>query len=408
MFDWYREFSSRERKTLWACFSGWALDNLDFHILLLVLPTIITVLGLTKTEAGMLGSVTLISSAVGGWVIGAISDRFGRVRTLQLTVIWFAIFTFLCGLAQNFPQLVAFRALQGFGFGGEWGAGAVLVAETIKSQHRGKAMGSLQSAAAVGWGAAVILFSIIYLYFPPEYAWRVLFMIGLLPALLVLFLRRYIKEPPRPTKGKITTPRFHLTMIFHRHIWRMTLLGMLVAAGGHGAAHAMLTWWPTYLHNDRHLSVLAASLYMGVMILGSWSGSMLSAWLQDHIGRRKTVAFFALFGMVLVPNVMFLPIPPHLMLLAGYPLGLAIAGIPGCLGALLNELYPANIRGTGVGFCYNVSRILAAILPSLIGVMSESMELGYAIGINTFIAYLLAVVAVYFLPETKGKVLQVR
>ncbi|MDI9349591.1 MAG: MFS transporter [Candidatus Symbiobacter sp.] len=404
MIAWYREFSPAARKNYWGCYAGWSLDNLDFHIFLLAIPALIAALGISKTEAGMLGSVTLIASALGGWVIGAISDRYGRVRTLKLTIIWFAFFTFLCGLAQNFPQLAVLRAMQGFGFGGEWGAGAVLVAESIKSQHRGKVMGSLQSGAAVGWAVALILATGLFLLVPPDYAWRVLFMVGLLPALLVIFMRRHLSEPPRnPPHCPTTTKPGQFTAIFHPGIRRKTLLGLLVAAGGHGAAHAVLTWWPTFLHSERHLSVLAAAGYMGVMIAGSLSGSMISAALQDRLGRRHTIMLFAGFGMVLVPSVMFLPIPPSVMLFLGFPLGVAIAGIVGCLGALLNELYPTALRGTGVGFCYNCSRILAAILPSLVGFMSESMPLGHAIGIDAALAYLLALVAVWFLPETKGK-----
>src|SRR5438477_7641536 len=184
MFHWYREITPTERKTFWGCFSGWALDALDVQMFSLAIPALIAAFSLNKAEAGLISGVTLVASALGGWVMGAASDRIGRVRALQLTIVWFSLFTLLSAFAQTFPQLLVLKAMQGFGFGGEWAAGAVLMAETIRSENRGKAMGAVQSAWAVGWGGAVLLYTAIFSLLPPETAWRVMFGVGLLPAFL--------------------------------------------------------------------------------------------------------------------------------------------------------------------------------------------------------------------------------
>src|SRR5262249_59224002 len=129
----------------------------------------------------LIGTSTLLASAFGGWFAGALSDRFGRVRTLQITIAWFAIFTFLCGFAQNPTQLLIFRATMGFGFGGEWAAAAVLIGEVIRSEHRGKAVGAMQSGWAIGWGVGGILGTILFSVLPPENAWPALFLVWFTP-----------------------------------------------------------------------------------------------------------------------------------------------------------------------------------------------------------------------------------
>src|SRR5213082_1000258 len=190
-----RDMNAPERHTFWACASGWALDGMDFQIYPLVVGTIITLWKVDPGTAGLAGTVTLLSSAVGGWLGGYLADRIGRVRTLQFTILWFSFFSLICAVAQNFDQLLIARALLGLGFGGEWAAGAVLMGEAIRPQYRGRAVGSVQSGCAVGWGLAVLSQAILFSYLPAESAWRWMFAIGALPAVLVFFLRRYVEEP---------------------------------------------------------------------------------------------------------------------------------------------------------------------------------------------------------------------
>lgn len=403
MFNWYRQVSAQERKTFWACFSGWGLDALDVQMFTLAIPALIAAFSLDKTQAGMISGATLVASALGGWVTGAISDRLGRVRTLQLTILWFSVFTFLCSFAQTFPQLIVLKALQGFGFGGEWAAGAVLMAETVRSEHRGKAMGTVQSAWAVGWGAAVILYTVLFSWLTPDLAWRVMFMLGLLPALLVVYVRRSIKEPAKAVAAVVAADKVPLIGIFSPKLLRITLIGSLLGMGAHGGYYALMTWLPTYLKTERHLSVLSTGGYLAVIIAAFWLGCIASAQLLDRIGRRRNVALFAVCSTVTVLIYLLVPLGNTAMLFLGFPLGFFAAGIPASLGALFNELYPASIRGAGVGFCYNFGRIASAGFPVLVGYMSKSMPLGEAIGIDAAIAYGVVVLTVLMLPETMGK-----
>src|SRR6201999_1047326 len=190
MANWYSESSPLERRTFWASFGGWALDALDVQMFSLAIPALIAAFHITKADAGLLGSITLFFGAFGGWVGGALGDRFGRVRALQITIATFAIATFASAFAMSYSQLVVLKAIQGIGFGAEWACGAVLMAEIIRPEHRGKALGAVQSAWAVGWGAAVLLSSVVFTHAPPDIAWRVLFAVGLIPALLILYIRR--------------------------------------------------------------------------------------------------------------------------------------------------------------------------------------------------------------------------
>ena len=402
--NWYRDVSTAEKRTLWGCFAGWALDGVDTQLFSLVIPTLLVTWGIGKGQAGLIGGATLVAGALGGLLAGWLSDRYGRVRALQITVIWFSLFTFLSAFAQNFEQLLVLKALQGLGFGGEWTAGAVLLSETIRAQHRGKAMGIVQSAWGFGWAGAVLLYTVTFTWISPEWAWRVLFAIGAVPALLVLYVRRSITEPPRaPAPRHSEQARAAATHIFDRSVIRTTIVGALIGVGAHGGYHAITTWLPTYLKTERHLSVLGTGAYLTVMITAFIAGCFVSAWLQDRIGRRRNVILFAVCCAATVNLYTFLPMSNTAMLILSFPLGLFAAGIPATLGALFNELYPQGIRGTGVGFCYNFGRIVSAGFPVLVGHMGNSMPLGSALGIDAGIAYGLVVVAALMLPETKGR-----
>jgi len=407
--NWYREISTAEKRTLWGCFAGWALDGVDTQIFSLVIPALIATWGIGKGQAGLIGGATLVAGALGGLFAGVLSDRIGRVKALQITVLWFSLFTFLSAFAQNFEQLLALKSLQGLGFGGEWTAGAVLLGETIRAKHRGKAMGIVQSAWGFGWAGAVLLYTIVFSWLSPEWAWRTVFAIGLIPALLVLYMRRNIQEPlreatPRDTQAAQRPGPFAIIAgIFHPSVIRTTLVGGLIGLGAHGGYHAITTWLPTYLKTERHLSVLGTGGYLAVVISAFIIGCFLSAWLQDKIGRRKNVILFALCCGAMVNIYVFLPISDMTMLLLSFPLGLFSAGIPATLGALFNELYPQGVRGTGVGFCYNFGRVVSAIFPVLVGHMGNSMPIGQALGIDAGVAYGLVVIAALMLPETRGR-----
>ncbi len=410
ILGWYGELERKEKRTLWACMSGWGLDAMDVQIYSFVIPALIATWGISRGEAGQIATAALLLSAVGGWIAGWLADRIGRVRTLQIAIAWFAGFTFLCGLAQNFEQLFAARALMGLGFGGEWAAGAVLLAETIRPEHRGKALGSMQASWAVGWGIAAILAGILFSILPEALAWRVLFFAGVAPAILIFFVRRFVDESDVYTasKKKLSDAgdKPSVLEIFRPPLLKITLLGAMLGTGAQGGYSAVTTWIPTFLRTERHLSILDSTGYLAVLITGSFFGYMTGAYLADRIGRRGTFLFFAIGAMVVVLGYTMIPVGNTAMLFLGAPLGFFASGVFSAQGAFYAEQFPTRVRGIGQGFTYNVGRAIGALFPALVGFLSERMGLGLAIGIFATAGYATMAVAAFLLPETKGKVLQ--
>jgi MFS family permease len=406
---WYSEMQPREKTTFWACVGGWVLDAMDVQILSFAIPAIIAAFAITNADAGLIGTATLLTSAFGGWFAGALSDRFGRVRTLQITIAWFAVFTFLCGFAQNYTQLFIFRALMGLGFGGEWAAAAVLIGEVIRAEHRGKAVGAMQSGWAIGWGIAALLATLFFSVLPQDIAWRALFWVGLTPALLVFFVRRFVDEPPVYAQTKqnlaVAGKSANFLEIFSPAMLKTTLLTCLLTTGAQGGYYAITTWLPTFLRTERKLTILGTGGYLAVIIIGSLLGYWVSAWLNDRIGRRSNFILFALCSVATVVIYTQLPVDNTMMLFLGFPLGFFASGIFSGMGPFLTELFPTRMRGSGQGFAYNFGRGIAAMNPLFVGMLSAKLPLGQSIGVFALIAYGLLIIAALLLPETKGRVL---
>lgn len=410
-FAWYRDIDPQQRRTFWSCKIGYGLDGMDTQMLSFVIPTLIMLWGISTAEAGLIHTSTLIASAIGGWVAGILSDRIGRVRTLQLTVLWFAFFTFLCGFAQNYDQLLIARTLMGFGFGGEWTAGAVLIGEVIRAQDRGKAVGMVQSGWALGWGLTAVLYALLFSWLPAEQAWRALFLLGLVPAIFVIFVRRLVKDPEvyRQAKDeeKAEAPS-HFYEIFAPGMLWTTVRASLLTTGALGGYYAITSWLPTFLKNERGLSVLGTGGYLAMVIVGSYIGYVVSAYLSDLLGRKKNFILFAVGSFIIVLLYTQMPVSDSVMLWLGFPLGFFASGIFSGMGAFLTELFPTRVRGSGQGFCYNVGKIIAALFPLLIGLLGEKIPLGLGIGVFSAVSYGVVIVAALSLPETRGKQLQAR
>ncbi len=403
MIDWYRDLEAAERRTFWACFGGWALDALDVQIYSFVIPALIALWHITNAQAGLLATSALVISAFGGWIAGMLADRIGRARLLMITVAWFAFFTFLSGFTQNFEQLLIVRGLQGLGFGGEWAAGSVLIGEVIRAGDRGKAVGTVQSAWAWGWGAAAILATIVFQVLPQEIAWRALFFVGILPALLLFYIRRNVPEPKVFKEAAGAAERRGTFDIFRGDLLRTTILGAVLATGAQGGYYAITTFLPTFLRSQRHLTVLGTGGYLAVIIVGSWLGYIASAYLSDAIGRRKNFFIFAIGSLLIAIAYTQTEISNSMMLALGFPLGFFASGIFSGMGPVLTELFPTSVRGAGQGFCYNFGRGIAAFFPTLVGMLSASVTLGTAIGIFAAIAYAIVILAALVLPETRGR-----
>ena len=382
---------------------------MDVQLYSFVIPTLVSIWGITRGQAGVLATAALLVSAVGGWLAGWLADRYGRVRTLQWAILWFALFTFLSGLAQNFEQLFAARALMGLGFGGEWAAGAVLLGEVVRPEHRGKALGMMQAGWAVGWGAAALLYALFFSVLPAEIAWRALFLVGIAPALLVFFVRRYVAEPEVYLAARahaVTTgERPSALEIFRPPLLRITVLGGLMGTGAQGGYYAVTTWLPTFLRTERKLSVLDSAGYLAVSITGAFCGYLAGGFLADRIGRRLTFLVFAVGAGVVAVTYTMAPFGDAAMLALGFPLGFFSSGVFSAMGPFFTEHFPTRVRGVGQGFAYNAGRATGALFPTLVGMLSSRMPLGEAIGLFAGIAYATMAVAAFLLPETRGKVL---
>jgi len=312
-----------------------------------------------------------------------------------------------------------FKTLQGIGFGGEYAAGAILVAEMSDPDQRGRVMGFIQSAWAVGWGLAVVAFTIVFSLADPETAWRILFMLGVLPALLILYVRRNVAEPEvyvatrRARKagtqaaiqsGATASP---LAQIFRRDLLGTTLVGTLLGTGVQGGYFAVFTWLPSYLSTERGLTVVGTGSYLAVIIVGFFFGYVSGGYVHDWLGRRLTFALFAVCGIVLILLYTQIPVGANsLLLILGLPLGFFAAGNISGLGNYLGELFPSRARGVGMGFTYSFGRAIAAFFPIVVGLLAASFGLAGAIGFGA-LAYALVIVAVLLLPETKGKRMRV-
>jgi MFS family permease len=406
MLAWLRDLTSRERRTMLACWGGWTLDGFDQQLYSYVVPTVIAVWGMSTGAAGTIGTVTVVTSSFGGWFAGALADRFGRVRVLQIAILWYSIFTFFCAFAQSFEQLFILRGLHGLGFGGEWATGAVLMGEVIRDKYRGRGVGFVQTGAAIGPGLAALVYAGLYGILPEAIAWRALFAVGILPALLVLWIRRSIPESEAFADRRSTGTRpgiaYLLSPFRGPYLW-LTVKVSVMVMGAQGGVWAVNFWMPTYLRTVRHLSASNTGLYVAVQACGALLGFLIGAYLADAIGRKWTFMISAVATIIMVLVYLYVPVGDTALLLLGIPLNASILMKFAPMGPFMTELYPTEIRGTGQGFCYNAGRAIGSVFMTAIGFATAVMPLGTAIALFSTLAHVLMLVMLLVLPETRGR-----
>jgi MFS family permease len=410
-FEWYGQASPRVKRVFWTCSAAWALDSMDALVFSFMIPTLMMAFGMTLTEAQAINTANFVSAAAGGWIGGLLCDRFGRARLLQLTILWFSIFSFLSGFARSYEQLFIIRVLQGVGFGAEWAVGAVLLGEMIAPAHRGKAVGTVQSAAPLGTGLAALL-AVLAAALPLEYGWRVVFWIGMVPALLVFFVRRadddseiYLEARKRLVAGKRTV---YPWAIFAPRVLRITVLTALLAIGIQGAAYSISNYLSVFLQNERGLPGKVASLYILINSIGGFFGAQLNAWFSDRFGRRR---MFRLFGAGFVVMASFYLLAPlgnsaWTLLPAGMVYGFFQFGLYASFGPYFTELFPTEIRGSGQAFAYNLGRAMSGLAFTMpVAWMIDAKLVGISTGmlIGALSGIALAIIATLMLPETAGR-----
>jgi MFS family permease len=404
MFSWWHAGSPQARKALIAAGLGWMLDAFDVMLYALVLAAIIAELSISKEAAGALGSLTLLASAAGGVIFGVVADRFGRTRALIASVLIYSVFTAACGLAQSVAQLAIFRIFLGLGMGGEWASGAALVSETWPAEHRGKALGFMQSAWAVGYGGAALVTAVVM----PLGGWRAVFFVGILPALFTLWVRRNVEEPAiwRESRHAPAASRAGAGEIFRRPLLPLTVAITLMNA------FTMFAWWGFNLWLPGYLSLPAAqggvgltttmmSAFVFVMQVGMWFGYVTFGFVSDRVGRRKTYVTYLVAAAVLLFAYASIRVPVVLLALGPFVAFFGTGYFSG-FGAVTAEIYPTSIRATAQGFTYNIGRVVSAAAPWTVGSLAQSHGFAVALSISS-VAFLLAALTWVWIPETKGR-----
>jgi MFS family permease len=460
IFGWPRDISAAERQTLIAGSLGWMLDAMDVMLYSLVLAFLIREFAMDTRTAGFLNSLTLIASAIGGLFFGWIADRVGRTRALMASIALYSVASAACGFSHSIPQLAVFRFLLGLGMGGEWTAGAALIAETWRPEHRGKALGLMQSSYAIGEAIAALVVAVVL----PHFGWRAVFFVGVLPALLVFWIRRTVPESelwitrtqnnslasvtpretnssehavtpcensnssltPLETKNSLAlTPlergsspgffaprenksRGFIALLRDKKVFRVGLLATAMNACAMFGYWGLFTWIPAYLslppaQGGRGLSLVKTTTFFLVLCLGKWLGYALFGFFADAFGRRKPYFLYLIVAAALVP--LYGSTKSGFWLLVLGPL-VAFFGTGFFSGyaAIASEIFPGEIRAAAMGLSYNVGRGLSAVAPFAVG----ALALRYGIGPAFFLqaaAFLVAAFLALLLPETLGRAL---
>lgn len=402
---WWRGIEPAAWRALAAAGAGWMLDAMDFMLYSFALEQIAAEFHLTSSQSGRIASVTLIAAAAAGTVSGFMADRFGRVRVLMFAILAYSVFTALTATSRSIEELILWRALVGVGLGSEWAAGAVLVAESWPAKHRGKAIGLMQS----GWAIGYILAALLAGWVLPRWGWRPLFVLGLSPALLLVWIRLKLKEPAvwrtqRPEQAGLGQSLRTLARPPHL---RRAAVASCIAAALLFAYWGLFTWLPAFLGRPEALggaglNPLKSTTWIVVMQVGSFLGYTGFGVLADRFGRRPTFIAFMIGAAAIVPLYGLSARGETTLLVLGPLVGFFGHGYFSVFGAMLAELFPVRIRGAATALCYNLGRAASAAAPWTIGALSERFGLGTALA-ATSVLYVVAAGLILLLPETRGK-----
>jgi len=411
MMRWYRESDRRTRRVFWTCGAGWVMDAADAQVYQYLIPLLIGSLGITLTEAGSIASASYFSAAIGGWLGGWLCDRFGRARILQLTILWFSVFSFASGFAQNYEQLLVIRVLHGLGFGAEWAVGAVLLGEMIAPRHRGKALGIIQAGAPIGSGIAALLAGPVAAAFDPDTGWRIAFWVGLLPAVLIFFIRRGSDDSDifkAAQAHREARPGPGLTAIFTTNrMLGITLLASMLSLGVQGAAYSVANYLTAFMTQERGLSQSVASYCVLINSIGGFFGCLVNAYISDRFGRRAVFRLFGLGFVVMASIYLFGPWGGDIRILipVGMIYGFFQFGMYASFGPYFTELFPTELRGSGQSFAYNSGRAGAALFIMAVPLLAGAMPLSAAMATLGIVGIACALLPTLLLPETAGRTL---
>jgi len=390
------------------------LDAMDFMLYAMAIGQLRTYFGFNDATAGMLGTITLVMSGVGGVVFGYVADRLGRARALMATILFFSVASLGAATSQSVTQLLMWRALLGIGMGGEWASGAVLISETWPPAHRNKAIGIMQSGWAIGYIAAALTAALV-LGAPgsgPE-TWRWLFVVGVVPALFTLWIRRNVPEPEtwkmRGAKSRVGNP---FKVIFGRRLIGRTLLIILLGTAVQFAYWGIFFWLPAFLarplsQGGAGMGVVGSLAWIIPVQIGAYLGYLTFGFIADRLGRRRTFILFMLAAAVLVPVYGQMARNPTILMVLGPVLGYFGHGYFSMFGSFIAELYPTAIRATAQGTSYNIGRMAGAVAPFTIGAVATlpGIGIGLALGVTSAF-FLLGAALIFTLPDRSGQELE--
>jgi SHS family lactate transporter-like MFS transporter len=411
---WYSEVSRDQWRAFWAVFLGWVVDAFDFNIMTFILIDIQKSFTVDRALAGLLGTVTLIMRLVGGAAAGTIADKWGRRLPLMLSVLWFSIFAFLSGFSTSYTMLFALRALFGIGMGGEWAAGMPLVLEHWPTRLRGLASGLLLGGWYWGYLLSAATFQFVYPLFSgtPDLAWRTMFWIAIVPALLTLWIRRNVQESPvwlerqrilrdAARSGRLKPePRMSFTRIFQRDLLGITIQTTAVIGSFMCVYYSVNYWYPTFLRESgRETLPYLAAFNIGA-IVGTAGWGRLS---ETVLGRRGAVTITMILGMASLPLYLHAQTAATLWI-GALMMGAFGMGIWGMAPAYVSERFPTSARGVGPGFTYHAGAAIGAVMPVVLGIMQDNgFRLVNAMTVAMLLSGVLSITMIWLGPETRGR-----
>ncbi len=352
----YRSLNSVQRHTFLACFLGWTLDALDFFLLTFVVRDVAHDFSVSIVKVAFAITLTLMMRPLGAFIFGMLGDRYGRRIPLMVDIIFYSLMELLTAFSPNYTVFLIFRALYGIGMGGEWGLGASLAMESLPASARGLASGILQQGYSFGFLLAAIVYWTVF----PHFGWRALFVVGALPALLVIFIRARVPESESWQRERAggKGPSLGIGRMI-RENWRLLLYAILLMTAFNYMSHGTQDLYPTFLQKQRGLSVGQTSAVAIIYNLGAICGGTILGFYSQRWGRRRTIMIAAGLGILLIPAWIFSPSLP-LLIAGGFFMQFMVQGAWGVVPVHLNELSPRGWRGTFPGVVYQLGNFFSA------------------------------------------------